>query len=102
FQAEDGIRDFHVTGVQTCALPILAGPYLKGNLLSLAAAFSVALSFTLSERLVGSAMGVAAMAWAIVAGTLGLVPWTLPAAMAFEVGRASGRGTGSFWVVASG
>src|SRR5690606_40131989 len=22
--AEDGIRDFHVTGVQTCALPILA------------------------------------------------------------------------------
>src|SRR5215475_8694724 len=30
FQAEDGIRDFHVTGVQTCALPIsaqnVAGP----------------------------------------------------------------------------
>src|SRR5690606_40014227 len=25
FQAEDGIRDFHVTGVQTCALPILFG-----------------------------------------------------------------------------
>src|SRR5690606_7818430 len=25
FQAEDGIRDFHVTGVQTCALPIFAG-----------------------------------------------------------------------------
>src|SRR5439155_2151990 len=24
FQAEDGIRDGHVTGVQTCALPILA------------------------------------------------------------------------------
>src|SRR5690606_40845143 len=24
FQAEDGIRDFHVTGVQTCALPILS------------------------------------------------------------------------------
>src|SRR5690606_40858910 len=31
FQAEDGIRDFHVTGVQTCALPIfdlLAQPAL--------------------------------------------------------------------------
>src|SRR5690606_39872585 len=28
FQAEDGIRDFHVTGVQTCALPIL---FLDGN-----------------------------------------------------------------------
>src|SRR5690606_23775486 len=27
FQAEDGIRDFHVTGVQTCALPI----YLRGR-----------------------------------------------------------------------
>src|SRR5690606_39758699 len=26
FQAEDGIRDFHVTGVQTCALPI----YVRG------------------------------------------------------------------------
>src|SRR5215211_8857081 len=25
FQAEDGIRDHCVTGVQTCALPILAG-----------------------------------------------------------------------------
>src|SRR5690606_40619142 len=24
-QAEDGIRDFHVTGVQTCALPISPG-----------------------------------------------------------------------------
>ena len=23
FQAEDGIRDYKVTGVQTCALPIL-------------------------------------------------------------------------------
>src|SRR5690606_39863225 len=33
-QAEDGIRDFHVTGVQTCALPISAGrpseQYLAG------------------------------------------------------------------------
>src|SRR5690606_39429949 len=25
FQAEDGIRDFHVTGVQTCALRSVAG-----------------------------------------------------------------------------
>src|SRR5690606_26429590 len=29
FQAEDGIRDFHVTGVQTCALPI-AGAMTQG------------------------------------------------------------------------
>src|SRR5437870_13831881 len=27
FQAEDGIRDGHVTGVQTCALPILTSKY---------------------------------------------------------------------------
>src|SRR5690625_6682141 len=33
FQAEDGIRDGHVTGVQTCALPIfLVSPILtEGN-----------------------------------------------------------------------
>src|SRR5690606_3319591 len=29
FQAEDGIRDFHVTGVQTCALPISFGDGLR-------------------------------------------------------------------------
>src|SRR2546421_5183470 len=28
FQAEDGIRDLIVTGVQTCALPILPGPMI--------------------------------------------------------------------------
>src|SRR5690625_6949913 len=28
FQAEDGIRDGHVTGVQTCALPISLGGWL--------------------------------------------------------------------------
>src|SRR5690606_40076647 len=40
FQAEDGIRDFHVTGVQTCALPICrptgkVGPPAFGRVLSL-------------------------------------------------------------------
>src|SRR5262249_58237208 len=30
FQAEDGIRDWSVTGVQTCALPI-SPPRLAGN-----------------------------------------------------------------------
>src|SRR5690606_995177 len=33
FQAEDGIRDFHVTGVQTCALPILPEDMLKFGLI---------------------------------------------------------------------
>src|SRR5690606_41089355 len=31
FQAEDGIRDFHVTGVQTCALPIYRGVEAIGS-----------------------------------------------------------------------
>src|SRR5690606_39707894 len=31
FQAEDGIRDFHVTGVQTCALPISVRPPPRGR-----------------------------------------------------------------------
>src|SRR5690348_18500688 len=30
FQAEDGIRDGRVTGVQTCALPIFYGPDPQG------------------------------------------------------------------------
>src|SRR5215475_13980294 len=34
FQAEDGIRDFHVIGVQTCALPISA----RGSWMCLATA----------------------------------------------------------------
>src|SRR5690349_23754058 len=31
FQAEDGIRDLYVTGVQTCALPISLGGALSGG-----------------------------------------------------------------------
>src|SRR5438270_11925861 len=31
FQAEDGIRDLTVTGVQTCALPISAGAWKVGD-----------------------------------------------------------------------
>src|SRR5688500_20009147 len=32
FQAEDGIRDYKVTGVQTCALPIWPGRAGSGSL----------------------------------------------------------------------
>src|SRR5439155_21170001 len=38
FQAEDGIRDGHVTGVQTCALPIYAIEQLNADPLDLIAA----------------------------------------------------------------
>src|SRR5207248_3771475 len=54
FQAEDGIRDRTVTGVQTCALPILATPppmMVNGcsmiNSISFAPA---ALTFTIIEQ----------------------------------------------------
>src|SRR2546430_3518373 len=40
FQAEDGIRDLTVTGVQTCALPIC--PSLPSNLSSSSSFFRVA------------------------------------------------------------
>ena len=32
FQAEDGIRDYKVTGVQTCALPICSSIFLPESL----------------------------------------------------------------------
>src|SRR5256885_6008168 len=38
FQAEDGIRDYKVTGVQTCALPISFHPVLVPVLLVLSTA----------------------------------------------------------------
>src|SRR6266700_8178002 len=43
FQAEDGIRDFHVTGVQTCALPILR---LEGQVREVTILFSDLRDFT--------------------------------------------------------
>src|SRR2546426_10426058 len=36
FQAEDGIRDYKVTGVQTCALPIYRQPVWKRTIVILA------------------------------------------------------------------
>src|SRR5690606_39434997 len=40
FQAEDGIRDFHVTGVQTCALPISREPCARSAGRSASALYS--------------------------------------------------------------
>src|ERR1039457_3166919 len=49
FQAEDGIRDYNVTGVQTCALPIYEGCF--------ASSFT-AVSFSLAGGPAGFAVGV--------------------------------------------
>src|SRR5690606_40578708 len=42
FQAEDGIRGFHVTGVQTCALPIFISGMTAGPAAAQPAATAVA------------------------------------------------------------
>src|SRR3712207_7356428 len=49
FQAEDGIRDIGVTGVQTCALPILPAKALLSRLSSEAVDF-----FSSSRRFISS------------------------------------------------
>src|SRR5690606_41087665 len=46
FQAEDGIRDFHVTGVQTRALPISVGSTKTTSVSSASAAPSIGASST--------------------------------------------------------
>src|SRR2546430_6904743 len=45
FQAEDGIRDLTVTGVQTCALPISSASFIRSMLES--AWFSAIISWTI-------------------------------------------------------
>src|SRR5256885_12141304 len=63
FQAEDGIRDYKVTGVQTCALPISAGlgfagsEALKDRWLPLAASGGGLFCIGISETEAGSAVG---------------------------------------------
>src|SRR5690606_41461476 len=57
FQAEDGIRDFHVTGVQTCALPIFAStdrPAIRSavHAFNAPAASNQISSHALSERMI--------------------------------------------------
>src|SRR5690606_39614265 len=62
--AEDGIRDFHVTGVQTCALPIShiaafvssrrqegrTSSTIRRNLASLSSMYSCAISWDWADR----------------------------------------------------
>src|SRR5690606_40034596 len=57
FQAEDGIRDFHVTGVQTCALPIfevvgrrLVAEYPPGQVEGGAVAWAVEAAFPIGRQ----------------------------------------------------
>src|SRR5256884_2476985 len=85
FQAEDGIRDVAVTGVQTCALPILslaAAAAVTGTGLAVAVYGSPRWSAPLGGGIVGA--GVACMhytgMWAV--ELPGYVTWSLPLVVA--------------------
>src|SRR6266511_5331517 len=56
FQAEDGIRDFHVTGVQTCALPISTAPCTSSPSWSASARDARKVSPRSEERRVGKSV----------------------------------------------
>src|SRR5207247_5992222 len=94
FQAEDGIRDPLVTGVQTCALPIST---VEGELYHVRA--RVAAGDTEPVSVVVAALGPAMLK---VAGTLAdgtITSWVGPKTLG-EIGRASCRERGWVWVVA--
>src|SRR2546430_3863120 len=54
FQAEDGIRDLTVTGVQTCALPISGAPRSWGAAVSAVAASASASVFSCTKLFVAT------------------------------------------------
>src|SRR2546428_2855580 len=66
FQAEDGIRDLIVTGVQTCALPIFAPLALSG----------------LEQRPIAGSQTPASWHWSLGGHSTGLVPVHTPARQA--------------------
>src|SRR5690625_1138009 len=57
FQAEDGIRDGHVTGVQTCALPISYYGYEAGQAQSEFTVTGIALMLTVFPGVFHALMG---------------------------------------------
>src|SRR5690606_41009765 len=97
--AEDGIRDFHVTGVQTCALPISGDLDVLGGHALVAVAVAVAIP-GVAVAVAGVAVAVAIPVAIPVAGfgadLVGVVR-VRPAVTAAEIGRASCRERGTTW-----
>src|SRR5688500_13317151 len=94
-QAEDGIRDYKVTGVQTCALPICQRRTILASGLSLAAGAALGLAYAgmlppLSDRLYDA--GIAAYNRAQMVQARDLFTRAIEAGS--EIGRASGRERG--------
>src|SRR5204862_1898516 len=87
FQAEDGIRDLYVTGVQTCALPISWRRV---------AAAAMVLSFVPCVWLAVSHLmgGGWPEAWALMA--MHMVVWAICVTL-LQIGRASCRGRRWVW-----
>src|SRR5690606_40412054 len=76
FQAEDGIRDFHVTGVQTCALPIF-DPFPR-EAFDLVSAQYASLPRTPDQRAVHSLLDAVAPGGAVVVVSHDLAPMRAP------------------------
>src|SRR5256885_11156969 len=83
FQAEDGIRDYKVTGVQTCALPIYAHPELLYDVHRTAASVADKLkSFGCDDVVTGIGR----------TGVVGVIRGRKSGGGEREIGRASCRG----------
>src|SRR5690606_41194348 len=94
FQAEDGIRAFHVTGVQTCALPIFRLGWTKlhatsRDLIGDVATLRSELAGEGIERVVLAGMGGSSLAPEVISRTEGV--------SLTKIGRAACRGGG--WVL---
>src|SRR5690606_39377510 len=89
FQAEDGIRDFHVTGVQTCALPIYALARLSERFYSLPRPDS-------GRKSTGLGLNFVAEVAALHGGALqvGNIEGGVQACLRLQIGRASCRERG--------
>src|SRR5690606_39934852 len=91
-QAEDGIRDFHVTGVQTCALPILVDKVWPFPVLIVA----LVLLLAAAARLTGVPQSSTPL-MAAIGALLICIPFGTPALFFFgsrltaQIGRASCR-----------
>src|SRR5207302_8068027 len=93
FQAEDGIRDFHVTGVQTCALPILeAGLNRESREVETKIQY---VRDAIRPARTRNAAELMAPTLAKVTADLDLLCATLNSSRASEIGRASCRERGS-------
>src|SRR5690606_40393461 len=92
-QAEDGIRVFHVTGVQTCALPISSATFFTQNGSASSGRAMETMSALPADR-ISSAVSGMLMRLEATTGTLtaALTLAVTSAKAAREIGRASWRG----------